>query len=239
MYPEADLVLPIFMPLWDRLERLKDTVDMLNDQTDQHFELVVWLNGATSERESVVQAELDRLLQPSFFCGSSENLGGWARYKAFRSRYPSPNDAPQFAILMDDDTDPEPNFIHWCRLNCNDRAIVGRHAWRFNSPTKGYWARTQVGDSPTEVDAHTVSTQATVLDTWVLKGKEILDVDPEFVFGVEDLWLCYVATVFYSYSIRGGRPPVSIRPDGKDTWKTIKERKTEVLMELRSRGWKV
>jgi glycosyltransferase involved in cell wall biosynthesis len=196
--------IPILLAVYRRKDRLPALMDQLQAQTDQDFTLIVSVNGARSNR------------------------GAWARVLD----YDAISADTEYAILIDDDLDLEPNFVEYCRSIAEPFTIKGRGARIFG---KTYMDREPVEDGD-ECDC--VGAQGTVLDARVLKHPELVDeIDPERIFMMDDLWLSFVAKTWFGYRLYRADTPATVVVDGKDAYSGLLGKKNELLQELRGRGW--
>lgn len=213
----------VIMCTWKRSERFLKTLQMLNTQTNQSFNLNVWNNNKeiVQHIESVTVSKkwaFDILLHHS-----NKNIGGFARFDYASKIVESSPD--KIIVFIDDDQDFDNNFIQKCYDNFEKKTIKSQWAWQIK---KTYFDRERVlNNNPADY----VGTCGMVLDGEVFLNKKLWDLPKEYWF-IEDLWLSYFAKYECGYQLKGITLPIKSITDGKDQYVKLIPKKEEFYQFL-------
>ena len=110
--------------------------------------------------------------------------------------------------------------------------MLGWQGWRFLG---NYWDRepVSVGDSCSYLWGGNM-----FIPTEAMADDGILALDEQY-WNCEDIWLAYYANHVLGMDLRMGESDVQIEQDGKDEYLKHREKKVQLLNELRAKGWDV
>lgn len=179
---------PMVMCLWNRPERLRQIIYMLESMTPPtRIKLLLWNNAA--ENAPLYSGVADHAPTGSLasidLVNSSVNIGGLARFVAVRWLRNAGYSGP--VLMLDDDQVVAPSFVSDLLADWTPRSIVGW--WAFNQ-VRSYWDREQV---PAGAETDHVGTGGTILDPELVDDDRFFfDLPRRFAF-MEDQWMSYQA----------------------------------------------
>lgn len=249
--------MPIVMAVWQRLDRLPRTLELLQAQDDEDWSLHLWLNQSSGLRLKQVLEATEKEPRVVTVNHTTQNLGPFARFRCVRKVWPVIADEPAVVFFLDDDVEPRPHYLSYLRGAADDFAIYSKTVWHFNEKPKfnlegectdpggSYWNRHEASIEHDDGDYAGTA--------WMACPRELMYEDLLFDSAARraapgrfemigaDLWLSYVAEQA-GFPLRPlPKLPASIVDDGKDTWakEGMRARKTELLHFLRRvRGWR-
>ena len=211
--------------VWQRLERLSYTLDMLSRQT--HTDFVAWFIINNVEVRKVAE-ELIAEYPFTHSIANEQNRGPFARIEVMHQL----KDDHDWFMTIDDDLIFDETLLAswWQRRNAN--AVQGWKGFKF---VDGYWTRTKVADGePCQyLWGSNLFVPATVVQDYRIR---YLD---ERWWQCDDLWLCYWANHECGLELMQQSVEVSINVDGKDTYPSQHDRKQECLEMLMAKGWAI
>lgn len=219
--------LAVISCVWQRIERLERTLAMLEAQTLKTFDLCLINNNPGQ------MWEVCRIANGHVFKGvqlNPTNRGPFARIETMHALCHTYD----YFLTLDDDADFDETLLAQWWEQRDPSAVQGWQGFRF-TPGGTYWQRTeaQVGEPCDYLwGSNMLIPAAAVADPGVLELPE------RYRLACDDLWLCYWASQHAGLELRKARiEGLRIVDDGKDTYRHNQDLKTELLNELRDRGW--
>jgi hypothetical protein len=181
--------LPVIMCLWNRRERIRDIVEIIQRQGDERpLRLILWSNNTA---DSAWYRRQLRELWPSGgphsveLVSSRVNLGGVARF-CVASRLRADGYRGPF-VMLDDDQDVGADFVSTLVSEYQPKTVTGFWAWHtfgaYNNRTE-----CEVGER-----ADYVGTGGCITDIDLVEGRRFFAGLPTRYAFVEDLWMSYYA----------------------------------------------
>jgi hypothetical protein len=220
--------LAIVSCVYNRPERLRHTLKMLEAQTLQIFQLILVNNNpdiADYVDECVALSPL-----PITVIHNEQNKGSFARIEIMH-QYGHEYD---YFLTLDDDADINKQYVDvWWQNRSNDE-VRGWKGFYFR-PGGNYWQRTEARIGST---CHYLWGSGVMVPSWVAADPAILELDERY-WMAEDLWLSYYANHVLDIPLRRTSLTLNIIEDGKDSYGKLRQVKIDMLNELRARGWQV
>jgi len=208
---------PIVMCTWQRLEKLKNTLDNLERQTNKSFLFCIWNNN------SEYVEPINKLIRHSSYSypinvhHSEKNVGGFGRF------YYAKDLAEQGytkVIFIDDDQTFGPNLIETFLKEYEPKTIKSRWSWHLKTR---YWDRIKVEPNST-VTPHYCGTNGMMCDIEVFKDENLFKCPEQYWF-IEDLWLSYFARIVYDFKLKASSVVMECKEDSKDQYRALVPKK--------------
>lgn len=222
--------LAVISCVWQRIERLERTLAMLEAQTLKEFDL--WLvNNNIAQAKTVNQVLFGRGRELRGGGRHNEtNRGPFARIEtihALRHDY-------DYFLTLDDDADFDETLLAQWWEQRDPNAVQGWQGFRF-TPGGTYWQRTEA--QPGEPCDYLWGSNM-LIPAAAVADPGVLELPERYRLACDDLWLCYWASQHAGLELRKAKiKGLRIVNDGKDTYRRNQDLKTELLNELRKRGW--
>jgi len=218
----------VCMCLWQRVDRLPDIIEALENQTYKNFEYLIWDNSCSPiVKELLYKSKLNTHLYYN-----DTNEGSQARF------WLVPKSSGNPIIFFDDDQIPKPDFVEYMTSEYIKRpnAVQSRKIRIFGQ--EFYWRDSNGGTYGEPVDY--CGTGGMVLDRSLFKDERLMKIESPFE-KVEDLYLSYVARHFYGMDLIAIKSKVNQFKDGKNQLKLFKlgSVKQKCFTILRQKGWKL
>jgi GT2 family glycosyltransferase len=203
----------IVMCTWKRVSRLKETLNLLSNQTYKNIKLHIWNNNFL-EKDNIqnIIKESPNLKIEVF--NSEKNVGGIGRFlyaKKIANEYSQ-------IIFIDDDQVFNNKFVEDFSKMYFPKSIISWFGWKMNG---SYYNRTRINNF-TECDY--CGTGGMLIDSSIFLDDRLYDIPKEYTF-IEDLWLSYFAKYEHSYKLIGCNIDLKIIEDGNDQYVNLKKLK--------------
>lgn len=220
-------MIAILSCVWQRPERLEYTLRQLGRQTNKDFGL--YLINNNPDLDSFVYSVAGRLPFVKKLIQNQVNRGPYARLEAMVKL----KTEVDYFMTLDDDCIFDETLVEQWADQANEDAIQGWAGFMFNG--LDYWQKERV-QSGYKCD--------------YLWGSNLLlpanAVEPVFAnlipkyWQCDDLWLCYCAQTYAALDCKAvDIHGLRINVDGKDSYHSQHEIKSELLNKLRKKGWAV
>lgn len=225
---------PVIMCIWQRLENLPLTLELLNKQKDVNFDLYLWNNNVELSEKQITDVINDVNVNYNIYLYNHEkNIGGFGRF--YTARAINKLRHYRYAIFIDDDETFDDNTINDFLSEAEPEKMTS--IWG-HSLVKGsnYQIRRKVGY---DQDCQYCGTGGMVVDISIFQDNKVFDCPRKYWF-IEDLWLSYIGHT-KGWKLKGSKAKVV--PDhfdkkGMGVWqKGIASLKIEMLEYLRNEGW--
>lgn len=212
----------VVMCTWKRIERLQETLNLLENQTYKNFHLFLWNNN------SAIQAQINSIIDksvlsyPIYTHHNGINIGGIGRFEMvniFCSDY-------KRCVFIDDDQFFKSNFLEVMNGFYKPKTIVSWWGWGIKGVD--YFSRNRIINLQ---EADYCGTGGMITDCALFKEDLIRTPPIEYKF-VEDLWMSYVAKYEFGYKLLGCEAPIKIIVDNKDQYVGLKNEKQQLLNYL-------
>ncbi|HEU4913847.1 MAG TPA: glycosyltransferase [Candidatus Saccharimonadales bacterium] len=221
----------VIMCTYKRPERLRRTLELLNNQTGcGQICLYVW-NNEPKHRSSIAKTvDKYRGNVRVKIHNSAKNVGGFGRFyyaKEISDRFPA-------VIFIDDDIEMADNALATLVSEYKPHSIASFHAFKFISKCN-YHRRVaaRAGDR-----ADYCGTGGMICDSRIFTEENLFNCPREYWF-VEDLWLCYYAAHIMHWSVRASAAKFYCIEDGKNQFNGVADKKSLFLQYLIRQGWGV
>lgn len=214
-----DKRIAVVMCTWRRIQRLSETIKMLESQTYKSFDFYIW-NNNSSERANVDKLAKSNIISISVH-HSKDNVGGIGRFY-YAQKIANEYD---YIVFIDDDQNFTNTFISHMTELAKPTSIVSWFGWKILGE---YFNRTRIQNMG-EVDY--CGTGGMIIDSKIFTTIKY-DIPKQFMF-VEDLWLSYYAKYEHGYKLYGCDAPIQIIVDGKDQYVGLKHTKKDFLNYLK------
>ena len=203
----------IVMCTWKRVSRLKETLNLLSNQTYKNIKLHIW-NNNFSEKENIENIIKSYPKLNIEVVNSENNVGGIGRFLYAKKI------ANEFSkiIFIDDDQIFNNNFIEDFNNMYQPKSIISWFGWKMHG---SYYNRTRINNL-TECDY--CGTGGMLIDSSIFLDERLYDIPKEYIF-IEDLWLSYFAKYEHSYKLIGCNIYLQIINDGNDQYVKLKNLK--------------
>lgn len=212
----------VIMCVWQRVDKLSQTIEMLNQQKYKDFDFYIWNNNSD---KSVIKHLSDLNEKHKIISGikqSKTNVGGIGRFiysSELNHIYPK-------IIFIDDDQIFGPNLILEMSEKFKPNSIISWWGWKINS--MDYFDRFRVKNF-NEVDY--CGTGGMIIDSKIFNESLIFKIPEKYKF-IEDLWLSFIAKKFLNYKLYGYEFDLKIIEDGKDQSLKLLNIKREMFLYL-------
>jgi len=219
----------IIMCTWKRINKLQQTIDLLNIQTNKDFTFFIWNNNSSIVNQVNKLTEQYKWI---FVKHSPTNVGGIGRFYYAREI----NDKYDKIIFIDDDQIFKNTFVEDMLNNYEVKTIKSWYSWTFNSDD--YFDRNKINNGE---NAHYCGTGICLIDSSAFNNDELFNNIPSEYAFIEDLWLSYFVTNILNWKAKGligvwGQ----IQKDGKDQFSKLRNKKNEFLKYLiHKKQWKL
>jgi glycosyltransferase involved in cell wall biosynthesis len=214
----------VVMCVWQRPELLPGTLASLAGQSDQGFDLFL-INNNPALRDFVE----DMAPYGATVLHNANRGGAFSRHRLahdLAKHY-------RYFVFIDDDMTFPADYIAQVKHAALPDAVVGWRAWKFGAT---YWDKLPV--EPGEAASFVIGC-GMVAPSRIYQQDEVLSI-PEGCENADDLWVSYYAGHCLGYRLtKGSFAGVDVVVDGKDTYTSLIQRKTDFLAVLRGRGWDV
>ena len=187
---------PIIMCLWNRPERIRDIIQMLESLNwKRPVRLVLWNNNSNDAGfyTDVVREWQDKrrgtdeldVLRSIDLINSPENFGGLGRFLAARLIWNGGYRGP--VVTLDDDQNVSPTFIRDLKRQWTPRSIIPWWGFKLHG---SYWRRSEIepGTSPDHA-----GTGGTMLDIELVSDDRFFSRLPHRYAYLEDQWMTFFA----------------------------------------------
>lgn len=211
----------IIMCTWKRINKLQNTINLLNSQIYKNFDFYIWNNNVEYINT------IDNIIYKKYYFNinvkhSPNNVGGYGRFlfaKEIYSDYDS-------IIFIDDDQIFDENMINMFVENYKPQTI---HSWYSFKLLNSYWGRTRVGN---KIEADYCGTGGMIVDSNLFSHDIIYNIPEKYKF-VEDLWLSFIAKEILNWNLYGLDVNIKIEVDGKDQYSKLRNIKNEFYNYLK------
>jgi hypothetical protein len=214
----------IIMCVWERVDKLNNTISMLNNQTFKNFDFYIWNNNNNDDVINYLTIIKNEYNIINGVYNSSENVGGLGRFiyaKELSGKYSK-------IIFIDDDQIFGDDLISkMVSLFC-EKTIISWWSWKIN--TLDYFNRNRVLDLK---EADYCGTGGMIVDSKIFKEKVIFEIPNKYKF-IEDLWLSFIAKNVLNYKLLGYDFNIKIVQDGKDQSLKLLNLKREMYLFLKT-----
>jgi hypothetical protein len=221
--------IPVVMCVWQRIERLEHTLDMLACQQGVTALPYLWVNNPHPQIQEEVKDIVKRHSHQSITVHyNQENIGGFARFEMAGSLGDH-----SAAVLIDDDEDFQEDFLATLTAEFQPKTLWGWHALRVTGPEDHERIFINGG-----VQANICGTGGTIVDLQLFQSPGLWNCPPEFRF-CGDLWMSYYATHHLGYQLYKSHAVMGMVRDQKDQTRLF-QRQVERIAFLRwaiSQGW--
>ncbi|MBW2991728.1 glycosyltransferase [Candidatus Woesearchaeota archaeon] len=218
--------IPVVMCAYKRIERLKETMEMLDRQKGCNIRFYIWNNN--KEYTSKIPNITKNFKIRTKIYNSKENIGGAGRFYMSKKIYEEGYSGP--VIFIDDDTILNDYSIYRLVREYKPDTIHSFFAFNFN---RSYDDRTIVKSGR---DADYVGTGGMIVNNEVFQDnnffKEFDKLPRKYKF-IEDLWLCYWAKNRLGWKLKASHSPIYLEMDEKNQCKWVGKYKSEFLEYLR------
>jgi hypothetical protein len=234
----ADGSVPIIMCLWNRPERIRGIISMLEALDGKPpVRLVLWNNNADDADfyAGVVRewhdrnrtCDEDRTLRSIDLINSPKNFGGLGRFLAARLMW---NDGYRGPIVtLDDDQDVSPRFIRDLERQWTPRSIVPWWGFRLHG---SYWRRSEIEPGTTPDHA---GTGGTMLDVALVGDDRFFARLPHRYAYLEDQWMSFFAQQEH-WRITKARTDITLVSEEKNQYHGLKPLKDVFYVWQRTVG---
>lgn len=234
MAMETQNKLAVISCIWNRPERLEYTLRQLSQQTFRDF--TVFLINNNPDLYQMVEDKIFDFREESeiwfWLIQNLENRGPYSRLE-WMVRL---KDSFDFFVTVDDDACFPPSFLATWWVQRDVKEVQGWNGFKFK-PGGTYWQRDQVeaGEEADYLWGSSMLVPSSAIDYG------LLGLDKRYWKFADDLWLCYYANHVKGLTLRKAsfHPGIFILEDGKDVYHMYHQEKTDLLTELRCKGWKV
>lgn len=220
----TDGSVPIIMCLWNRPERIRGIISMLEGlDWKRPVRLVLWNNNADDatfytdvvrewhDRNRVV--DQPRTLRSIDLINSPKNFGGLGRFLAARLMW---NDGYRGPIVtLDDDQNVAPTFIRDLKRQWTPKSIIPWWGFKLHG---SYWRRSEI-EPGTEPDH--AGTGGTMLDIKLVADDRFFTRLPHRYAYLEDQWMTFVAKQRH-WRIIKARTNISLVSEEKNQYHGLK-----------------
>lgn len=224
---------------WKRLQNLKNTIRMLQQQTFKKFDVAI-SNGDLSKSDLVDRhAALGRRSGMRLEVSHDGNdLYSFRRFHVAR-RYAQMG--YKRVVFLDDDIVFSKNYVRECIRQSEPMSYTSGYAWRFLNGGEDYYnLRTRVTDNNQRI--HYCGAGVSVLDASIFLNDGLIDDAPETAYKIEDLWLSYYVDHVLGLPLRH-MSLSGVRINGADDVALFREiqesayNKAHFLRDLVHMGW--
>jgi len=233
-FPEpSEIKLPVIMCLWQRIERLEQTLELLSRQTNRYFDLYLWNNNPEIS-DSVNKITSRRYPFRIFVHHHHENVGGVGRF--LYAQWLVARFRVGFVVFVDDDLMFDADFVETLAKESRKKTVISFYAFKFPRWSSAYYDYWPVKSGE---DAHYCGTGGMIVDADVFTQKAFFDDLPEEYRFVEDLWLSYYCIQVLKWRCIKSSVSGKLFVDGKDICvKLCREgKKSAFLHYLKTQGW--
>lgn len=219
-----EVEVPIVMCTWKRFERLKITLDLLEQQETKNFSFNIWNNNID------IVKKIDDLIKNTVYSfpihvkHSKENKGGFGRFYYAKELAEQGYDK---VIFIDDDETFGPSFVTEFLKDYEPKTIKSRWSWRLKSK---YWHRERVLPG-SDLQPQYCGTNGMIADISVFKDDDLFKCPEEYWF-IEDLWLCYYARIVKGYTLKPSSINMEVIVDKKDQFHGLVTKKDDFYLWL-------
>ncbi|MBW2076834.1 MAG: glycosyltransferase family 2 protein [Deltaproteobacteria bacterium] len=220
----------VIMCTWDRIKRLKKTIELLEKQIGVNLDFYIWNNNNKyiDNINSIIERHTNIKIQVTH---SKYNIGGFGRF--FIAKKIAKNHDK--VIFIDDDQIFNKNMAVMFLEEFKKRTIHSFWAFNLNSE-KSYWDR-RPGEPGERVKY--CGTGGMICDTSIFLDKELYLCPKRFWF-VEDLWLSYFADKKGWKLFKSSNSAITIEHDLKELNLKLRKTKTRFLRYLvKRKKWNI
>lgn len=220
-------MIAILSCVWQRPERLEYTLRQLAKQTYKDFGLYLINNNEDLDKEVYRQA--GKLPFVKKIIQNRVNRGPYARLEAMVKL----KTEVDYFMTLDDDCIFDETLVEQWADQANEDAIQGWAGFRFNGAD--YWQKERVkpGEQCDYLWGSNLFLPASAVEP------VFANLIPKY-WQADDLWLAFCAQIYASLDCRAVEiNGLSINVDGKDSYHSQHENKSELLNKLRKKGWSV
>jgi hypothetical protein len=238
-----DLKVTVVVLTWQRIPRLKSTLEMLHKQTYKNFN--VYLSNANEKKHQAV-ANFAEYFTKYYKMDVTASFDGNETF-AFRRMAVGKRlleSGTDVVLFIDDDVDFLPTYVETCLSKYEPKSYKSNFAWNVYGENY-YKDRTRIFDEETPVNY--VGTGVAMIDASIFKEKGLLNPPKHLWKGAmktEDLWLSYYANYVMKWKLQFMYIP-GTKINGDDNvalFKSILQddyTKADFLTDLRKEGWKI
>jgi len=227
----AERVVPVVMCVWQRIDRLAETLTLLEAQEAVQVDLYIWNNNrsAAARVEEIVRTMACRRVRV-VLTHSARNIGGFGRFYLARelaARHPA-------VVFVDDDLVFRSGAVSSLFDEHRPRSLASQWAFRLLDPTD-YDRREPL--EPGE-RADYCGTGGMIADSSIFRDERLFKCPRRFWF-IEDLWLSFHASHVLGWELRQSGVSFEEMDDGLNQFGYLHRRKSRFLRYLVGRGWAI
>jgi hypothetical protein len=205
--------LAVFLTIYDRLDRLSETIDNLKNQYNQDYDLYIVNNSGQD-------------ISVDIPCTIINQNNQWKMYgRFFAVRDVLKNREHEIIAFMDDDIVIPRNYIDYCYRQFDPSSVKSFWAFRIFGD---YWERKKLYDR--EIGQY-AGAGGLLAPAGLFSIKELYEC-PEEYWIIDDLWMSHVIAKYSSYTIRTFNVSVKMLDDKKATYKSIRQLKSDFTREF-------
>lgn len=233
----TDGAVPIIMCLWNRPERIRPIINMLEALNwKRPVRLVLWNNNTNDAAfyTSVVREWHDKqrgrdphVLRSIDLINSATNFGGLGRFLAARLMWNAGYRGP--IVTLDDDQNVSPYFIRDLKRQWTPRSIIPWWGFKLHG---SYWKRSEI--EPGTVPDH-AGTGGTMLDIELVADDRFFSRLPHRYAYLEDQWMTFFAKT-KNWRIIKARTDITLVSEEKNQYHGLKPLKDVFYMWQRTVG---
>jgi len=214
----------VIMCVYKRVERLPETIRLLEQQTNKNFRFIIWNNSGIEI--SPQSNSLNMLVH-----NSEKNIGGIGRFYAVKTY------CGKFEkiIFIDDDqifnNTLIADFIKIYEVN----KIKSWHSFIIIDENN-YFNRKKI--SKCGVKCNYCGTGGMILNSSIFFDEGLYQIPNEYIF-IEDLWLSFYAITIHGYVLEHASVNIQIIIDEHDQYKLLIDKKTKFLKYLIEKKWNI
>jgi len=178
----------VIMCVWNRLDKLTQTLEMIEEQDYPNFDFLIWNNS---------DKEIDYL----DVVNSEENVGGVGRFMAAHQV----SQDYDYVVFIDDDQIFGPTLISDFVKEAKPKTMSGWYAWELHGK---YWNRTRNTPNPDYI-----GTCGMICDINAFRNKDVYTKLPKKYQFVEDLWLSFYCRYELGYELKPSNVEMSLMPN--------------------------
>jgi hypothetical protein len=217
------------MCVWQRIDRLERSIDLLEQQTHGAVELHLWNNNYTARDQVDTIAATASL--PVSVTHSARNAGGFGRFYLARDLARAGHDR---VIFVDDDQVFAKTLVADLAAEHEPGTMTGFWAFRFSS-SADYGSR--VPARPGERVKY-CGTGGMIADAKVFLDDRLYLCPRRFWFA-EDLWLSHHADRVLGWTLRKSKVEIEMDDDGLDQFQFLYPTKDGLFRRFVRDGWNV
>ncbi len=227
----AARVVPVVMCVWQRIDRLAETLSLLEAQEAVQVDLYVWNNNraAVARVEEIVRTTACRRVRV-VLTHSARNIGGFGRFYLAREL----SEHHSSVVFVDDDLVFSSDAVR--RLIEEHRPCSLASQWAFRLLDPNDYDRREPLEPGERADY--CGTGGMIADSSIFRDERLFRCPRRFWF-IEDLWLSFHASHVLGWELRKSGVSFEELDDGLNQFGYLHRRKSRFLRYLVRRGWDV